>query len=139
MIAADTTLVVAVVSSLTSLGAAGLAAFGVWYGAKRKGDVDEVQASVVAEQSLVDRAQKVLMETIGEMRIEMARQDADHERAIEQLRAEHERAMAAERASRERQVGNLQQQITEVREHHAACMERNSLLERELAELRRGR
>ena len=134
----DATLVVGIASSITSLAAAGFAAFGVWYGSKRKAEVDSRVGDQAHDIQRTAQAQTVLMEVVDTMRAELKRQDDEHEHDLDHLRWEHDGALARERARRERDVNKLQAQIDTMSEDHQECLRRNEALERELADLKRG-
>lgn len=138
MLVGDATLVVGIASSVASLCAAGFASYGVWYGSKRKAEVESRVGDQSHDIARTAQAQTVLMETIDTMRSELARQDTEHDQALTKLRQEHAESLEREQRRRERAVNNLQTQIDTLSEHHQECLDRNEALERELADLRRG-
>jgi hypothetical protein len=123
LLAADTTLIIALV---TALATPVFGFLGVWYGTRRKSqteertareaananrrasDAQQTAANAEAWASQTRAASDVLVRTVESMRIDMDRQDADHERQITALRAEVDRISArfeeCERVRREQSV-----------------------------------
>lgn len=138
VIVADAAVWATVISAVCALAAAVAAGLAAMYGARRKSQVDQSVADHSHEISRTEQAQNSLLAALERMEKELARQDDEHASQVQAMRADHTSAIERERAGRKRDVERLQAQIDTLSTQHEQCLERNSALEAELAELRSG-
>lgn len=122
----------ALIAVLGAVAAPLCALAGAVYGAKQSAkaqraaaaEANEAAMAQVTQVSAVESAQKVLVETIGEMRAELQRQDQDHDRGLAELRERHEQALSRFRAD-----------LDQIKAHHGECERQRKVLALRVAEL----